>query len=175
MQKIKHIPQYNYSDYENWKGDWELIDGFPFSMSPSATGKHQFVAANILYKIMNQLKESSCNKNCLVYFGLDWIIDKTNVVRPDIAVICGKKVEKFIEAPPVLIVEILSESSYYRDRIIKKELYEFNNVKYYLIADPKNKTVETFELIDSKYQTTNKKEFVLNENCKIFLDFEGVW
>ena len=175
MQKIKHIPQYSYSDYENWKGDWELIDGYPFSMSPSATGRHQFVAANILCEIMNQLEKNPCLNNCFVYSELDWIIDKINVVRPDLTVVCGKKIEKFIEAPPVLIVEILSESSYYRDRIIKKELYEYNNVKYYLIADPKNKTVETFELIESKYQTTTKKEFVLNENRKIFLGFEGVW
>ncbi len=175
MQKIKHIPQYSYSDYENWKGDWELIDGYPFAMSPSATGKHQFVAAKILHKIMNKLEENPCYNNCFVYSELDWIIDTLNVVRPDIAVVCGKKVEKFIEAPPALIVEILSESSHYRDRIVKKELYEYNNVKYYLIADPESKTVETFELINNKYQTTTMKEFVLNENCKIFLGFEGIW
>ncbi len=54
MLKIKHIPQYTYSDYKLWKGDWELIEGYPYAMGPSATGKHQFVSAKILNQIMNQ-------------------------------------------------------------------------------------------------------------------------
>ena len=72
-------------------------------------------------------------------------------------------------------MEIISETSAYRDRIVKKELYEFYKVKYYLIADPESKTVETFELINGKYETTAKKEFVLNKNCKISLVFESIW
>lgn len=175
MQKIKHIPQYSYSDYAMWEGDWELIDGYPFAMSPSATGKHQFVVARILNKVMNQLDEKPCLNNCFVYSELDWIIDKTNVVRPDLAIVCGKRVEKFIETPPVLIVEIISESSKYRDRIVKKELYEFNKIKYYLIADPDNKSIETFELIYGKYQTTTLREFVLSESCKLLFDSKGIW
>ncbi len=175
MLKIKHIPQYTYNDYENWEGDWELIDGYPFAMSPSATGKHQLVAGEMLFQIKQDLNKSNCTNNCFIYSELDWIIDIRNVVRPDLAVVCEKKVEKFIEEPPALIVEIISETSAYRDRIIKKELYEFNNVKYYFIADPESKTVETFELINGKYETTAKKKFVLNENCKTSLVFEGIW
>jgi hypothetical protein len=79
LQKITHIPQYSYSDYEKRDGNWERIDGYPFAISPSATGKHQFVAGEI------------------------------------------------------------------------------------------------FELIKDKYQTITEKEFDLNENCKMSLDFEGVW
>ena len=175
MLNIKHIPQYTYYDYKNWKGDWELIDGYPFARSPSATGKHQFIAGEMLFQIMNELNKGNCINNCFIYSELDWIIDTGNVVRPDLAVVCGKKVEKFIEEPPMLIIEILSETSAYRDRIVKKELYEFNKVKYYLIADPESKTVEIFELINGKYKTNTINEFVLNKNCKISLTFEGIW
>jgi len=175
MQTIKHIPQYSYNDYENWKGDWELIDGYPFSMNPSASGKHQFVSAQLQFKIMNQLKGNQRGNNCFIYSTLDWIIDSVNVVRPDLAVVCGKRVEKFIENSPILIVEIISESSSYRDRIVKKQLYENNNVKYYLMADPKSKTIETFELIDGRYNAITSKEFVLNEKCKLSLDFDSIW
>jgi len=175
MLKIKHIPQYTYSDYKNWEGDWELIDGYPFSMTPSATGKHQFIAGEMHFQIKNSLYKRNCENDCFIYSELDWIIDKSNVVRPDISIVCGKKVEKFIEEPPVLIMEIVSETSAYRDRIVKKELYEFNKVKYYLMADPESKTIEIFELINGKYITSNINKFVLNNNCNISLTFDGVW
>jgi hypothetical protein len=32
------LPNYNYSDYSKWPGDWELIYGFPYAMSPSPKG-----------------------------------------------------------------------------------------------------------------------------------------
>jgi len=175
LQNIKYIPQYDYSDYEKWEGDWELIDGYPFSMSPSASGRHQFVSAQLLHRIMKCLEGKECTNECYVYAELDWIIDNINVVRPDLAVVCGNKVEKFIEIPPVLIVEILSESSVYRDRIVKKELYEFHGIKYYLIADPETKTVEVFELIDGKYQPLLLSTFTLSANCKLVLDFTSIW
>jgi len=144
-------------------------------MSPSATGKHQFVAGELLLQLKQEIKKGLCTNKCFAYSELDWIIDTSNVVRPDIAVVCGKRVEKFIENPPILIVEIISESSSYRDRIVKKELYENNNVKYYLMAEPKSKTIEVFELIDGQYQTITRNGFVLNEKCKLSLDFDSIW
>jgi hypothetical protein len=35
------VPRYTYSDYQQWKEDWELISGYPYSLLPSATIKHQ--------------------------------------------------------------------------------------------------------------------------------------
>lgn len=175
MLKIKHIPQYTYDDYKLWKGDWELIEGYPYAMSPSAFGKHQHIVVELIFQIKEQLEKDICNKNCFVYSELDWIIDNKNVVRPDLAVVCGERVEKFIENPPVLIVEVLSESTTYRDRIVKKELYEINKVKYYLIADPENKTVEVFELAGNKYKLVAKNEFTIEGSCFISLNFNIIW
>ena len=175
MLKVKHIPHYTYEDYKIWKGDWELIEGLHFAMSPCATGKHQFISVKLSNQIMSQLEAVKCINNSFVYTDLDWIIDNDTVVRPDIAVMCGNKVDEFIITPPVLIVEIISKSSVYRDRIVKKELYELNKVKYYLIADPDTKTIEMFELIDDKYMNFTKSEFTLNESCKIVLNFSGIW
>jgi hypothetical protein len=38
---IKILPHYTYSDYEQWEGQWELIDGIPYAMSPLPVPKHQ--------------------------------------------------------------------------------------------------------------------------------------
>ncbi|MCD4696263.1 MAG: Uma2 family endonuclease [Bacteroidales bacterium] len=175
MYKVTHIPRYTYDDYKVWKDDWELIDGYPYSMSPSASGEHQAVSGEIYFQIKSQIKEVKCRHTCFSYFELDWVIDNNTVVRPDIAIVCGNKVKKFINSTPQLIVEVLSKSSVYHDRIVKKELYEIQKVQNYLIADPDTKTVEVFEMIDDKYQQLDKNEFSLQGQCKISFDFSVIW
>ncbi len=68
---IKILPHYTYDDWVNWKGKWELIDGFPFAMSPMPVPKHQRIAGNILSEFRTELK--SCNA-CSVYQPLDYQI-----------------------------------------------------------------------------------------------------
>ena len=36
-----YYPYCDVSDYEVWEGDWELIEGIPYAMSPVPTMKHQ--------------------------------------------------------------------------------------------------------------------------------------
>lgn len=72
-------------------------------------------------------------------------------------------------------MEVLSKSTAYNDRIVKKEIYEVQGVKYYLIADPKKEIVEIFELVDGKYQTLNRTTFELGINCAVSLRFSEIW
>lgn len=175
MQRVKHIPHYSYDDYKLWKGDWELVDGLPFAKSPSANAEHQFVALQFVKQFGKQLDENPCSRKCFLYYELDWIVDDDTVVRPDISVVCGERVSDFIRNAPILIVEILSQSTAYKDRIVKMGLYEEQGVKYYLIADPENKTVETFEIIKGKYQSVEKPTINLTENCELSLRISGIW
>jgi len=39
---------YTFEDYQQWEGDWELIEGMPYAMAPSATVTHQTVGLNII-------------------------------------------------------------------------------------------------------------------------------
>lgn len=175
MPQVKHIPQYTYSDYQKWEGDWELIDGVPFAMSPSASGEHQFVAFEITNSLGSQLKSSQCKAQCYLYYELDWIVSDDTVLRPDILIVCGEKVKDFVRTAPVLIVEILSKSSLYNDRVVKKAIYESMGVKYYLIVNPDDRTVEVFQLVNEQYQSAESWEFSLNENCKISLSLNEIW
>ncbi len=175
MQNVKHIPHYSYDDYKLWKGDWELIEGVPFAMSPSANAYHQHIQGEIIFQLKVFFKSKKCRQYCACYSDLDWIVDNETVVRPDISVICGEKVSGFIRSAPVLIVEILSESTAYNDRIIKKDIYEVQGVKYYLIADPDKKTMDVFELVGGKYQQVERTKFDLTENCELSLRFSDIW
>ena len=174
MRALTYIPRYTVKDYNQWEGDWELIDGLPYAMSPSPIGKHQFLVAELLYQLMNDFKKKtdSCG-GCRVVSDLDWIVDDSTVLRPDIAVIC-KPTGDFITAPPVLIIEIISPSTALKDRQIKFEIYQEQGVSYYIIADPQIKTFQIFQLTEGKYKEQNTlKAFALHEKCTVSLDLKA--
>jgi Uma2 family endonuclease len=81
--KRNNLPKYTVSDYEQWEGRWELIDGIPFAMSPLPNTKHQWINSNIIYELKSALKE--CN-GCRAYMPIDWRISDDTVVQPDASV-----------------------------------------------------------------------------------------
>jgi len=172
MQKDKYIPRYTYADYALWEGDWELIDGHPYAMAPSPFGPHQAVVVEFVTAILIQLKKNACQ--CQVFADLDWIINDEGVVRPDVMIACGDKIKKYLEYTPVWILEILSQSTAFRDQIIKKELYAEQGVRYYLIADPDKRSIVIYELADGEYQIKTDCRFDLTEHCSIELDTEAI-
>ena len=74
-----------------------------------------------------------------------------------------------------MIIEILSQSTAYNDRIVKKDIYEANGVKYYMIADPDTKEMVVYELSGGKYVETEISFFQLSGNCGLKLDFKTIW
>ena len=168
-------PRYTYKDYKNWKEDWELIDGFPFQLLPSASIKHSKVQGKLIYQSNNSLIQNEENCECAVFPELDWKISEETVVRPDIMIVCGNPKEDYLEFPPVLIIEILSPSSLKLDRVIKFEIYQQNGVQFYLMVDPLKDKVEVFELIDNNYKQVEKNCFQIEKNCFINFDFDTVW
>jgi len=172
MGQIRHLPNYKYDDYKRWKGDWELIGGVPFAMSPSAGRIHQHVMMEMVYRIRQQL--SNCN-NCHVFTDLDWIIDDENVVKPDIMIVCAEFTTEFLETPPVLIIEIASKSSLLKDRNVKFEIYRENGVRFYLLVNPENESIEAFQLADQGYQLHPQTKPFQLDGCEITFSFEGIW
>lgn len=167
-------PRYTYSDYKNWKEDWELVNGYPYQMLPSAAPKHSITLVNFITQGKNALKlNKDCD--CILFTELDWKISEETVVRPDMMIICGKTNKDFLEFPPVLVLEIISPSSIKNDRVIKFELYREQGVKYYLLADYLKQTVEVFELIDNYYKQVDKNKFQLDKTCEIEFDFAAIW
>ena len=171
------IPRYTYSNYERWEGDWELIGGYPYAMSPSAVSKHQLVGAALQFELTTALRANKSNCNCKVYYEIDWIISEETIVRPDICVVCAPvDPNGHIKVPPALIVEIFSSSTRLKDRNIKFKLYEECGVKYYLMADPDLKKIETFELTDNVYkETPGKADFMLTAGYVVSINIDDVF
>ncbi len=166
---------YTYKDYEQWKGNWELINGYPISKSPSPKRKHQFFSSKFNWYFRNLLVSKNLQCNCEVYSELDWIINDDTVVRPDAMIVCGKFETDFLTFPPALILEITSPTSRMRDRNSKFILYEMSGVKFYIIADPDKQTTELFELISNKYTEVNTTNLKLTDNCTLEIELNKIW
>jgi len=94
-------------------------------------------------------------------------------------VVCGEVEGKYLTEPPVLIFEILSPATSFKDRNIKYKIYESQGVRSYVMVDPEAKVAEVFELIDGEYKKLKDAQddivpFEL-ENCAIDFDFSKIW
>ena len=122
---------YTYDDYWNWEGRWELIEGIAYALAPTPSPKHQKTVAHICRELDANLKCSS--ENCEFYISpVDWKIDETTVVQPDVALFCEETEKQFFSKTPPLVVEVLSKSTALKDVTTKKALYERMGVLYYI-------------------------------------------
>jgi Uma2 family endonuclease len=147
----EYRPRYTIADYGRWEGDWELIDGLAIDMGPSPFGPHSAMSARLAAKFVNAVDANGSNE-WVVLQEIDWIVDDSTVVRPDLCLIHGPIPEKHLCAPPQLIVEILSDSTAEKDRKSKFELYRQQSVLYYLIVDPVDHHTDVFRLVENQYQ-----------------------
>ncbi len=179
MSAVKLLPYYTYKDYCNWEGRWELIEGIPYAMSPAPSPHHQWIVANIIYELKKALKESEC-KRCKVYDFVDVKVEEDTILQPDASIICGEINKNFVDFPPALVVEILSDATSLKDRITKFSIYEKFGIKYYLIVDTEKEAVEIYALEDSKYiiqsfSPENIFTFLFSEDCSIDILFKNIW
>lgn len=172
---IQDYPHYTFKDYEKWEGDWELIRGIPYAMSPAPTWQHQHFGANFIQQFKNSLiNKADCD--CKVLYETDWLISDDTVVRPDVMVICEAIKGNFVTAPPSLILEILSPSTILKDRNTKFTLYQVYGVRYYIIADIGKKVAEIFELKNNRYQQVpDLSTFALTKDCTVEFSIQDLF
>ncbi|OFY72179.1 MAG: hypothetical protein A3G23_01240 [Bacteroidetes bacterium RIFCSPLOWO2_12_FULL_37_12] len=185
LPQFSRNEKFTYADLLTWPEEerWELIDGVPYDMSPAPRTAHQRVSTNLVWVLENFFR----NKKCRVFAapfdirlpkeGKD-VFEITNVVQPDISIICDpKKIdERGGIGAPELVIEILSESSTRKDIGIKMLLYQNSGVKEYWVVDPDEETITVY-LPDKtgKYfpkRTYHKEEIIvlsLFPKCKIKL------
>ncbi len=166
---------YRYEDYEQWEGDWEIIDGFPYAMSPKPMIKHQQTSG----KIFSELDKNSCEK-CLVAIEIDYKIAEDTVVSPDVLLACGENLgEKYLQKTPEIIFEILSPSTEKKDRNEKFFLYEEVGVMYYVIVDSQLHKAEIYKLENGKYklqkEITNEAYKFDTKMCETAFEFKNIW
>ena len=164
----RYIPHYTLQDYQQWEGDWELIDGVAISMTPSPFGPHERIISRLSLAVQSQIRDHECR--CEVYTNLDWIISDDTVIRPDLMVVCGEQPERHLERSPAMVVEVLSESTRGRDLTAKRTLCRENNVAHYLIIDPDNKSVmHVTEAGERRVDPAQPIRLNLGDDCSVEL------
>jgi Uma2 family endonuclease len=160
--------KYSYSDYASWDDSerWELINGYPSNMSPAPSRIHQRIAGELFNSLKNYLEGKSCEVYIapfdvrLAEIG-EPINFASNVVQPDISVICNpsKLDDKGAIGAPDLIIEVLSPSTLKNDTKEKFALYERFGVKEYWIVDPDQQTISNYVLGSNGKYSLLKKHF----------------
>ncbi|WAM36479.1 Uma2 family endonuclease [Caldicellulosiruptor acetigenus] len=139
---------YTYGDYLNFPDDIraEIIDGKVYIKYSGNPPIHQKLLLEIMMQLHPYFKAK--NKCCHLYMGpVDVVFVKegqelkcsTNVVQPDIMVVCDK--EKLsdpacIIGAPDTIIEIVSDDDPCHDYVRKLNLYNSFKVKEYWIVNP---------------------------------------
>lgn len=161
MPALQNNIKYTYADYLTWPESekWEIIDGIPY-MQAAPTWQHQALSREIMTQFNIFLK----GKPCQVFaapFDLrlpsnnekDEKDEKTtNVLQPDLLVICEKDGLQGTGyfGVPNLIIEISSSSTVRNDKILKFNKYEIAGVKEYWIVEPEGKFISVFILQENK-------------------------
>jgi Uma2 family endonuclease len=173
----KYLPNYSYEDYCQWEGQWELIDGIPYAMSPQPVRAHQWINGSLFTEFNKALKKAC--KECKAYPPLDWKINAKTIIQPDLLIVCKKIEKKFLDFTPILVAEILSPSTALKDRNVKKQIYQTQGVKYFLILNPQTKKNEIYELVNEEYilvgSTPKTYTFILEDGYKAKVDFSTIW
>ena len=130
---------------ELWNG--EIV------ISPAPHPRHQEIVLNFAHR----LKVHSANgKLGKVYVSpVDVVLTQKPVVQPDVLFISKARlgiVKNYVDGAPDLAMEVISETSWQRDRIEKKALYEQCGLPEYWIIDPDSETIEVFALTKGVYQ-----------------------
>ena len=146
---MENLDRYSYEDYldidRNTQERVEWIDGRIYLMA-GASAEHQDAVGNIFFILKSLSKETKkCLPRIAPYDLKLFQGDDRNVVQPDVMLFCDD------ENIPCAIFEVLSDSTAYKDKSVKKNLYERFGIKEYFLVDTKLKIVDKFKLENGKY------------------------
>lgn len=152
---------YSYADWLTWEGNWELINGTAYNMSPAPTSLHQFIVGELYFALRTFFQ----NRSCYVFVApFDVFFSESgeyqspdHITQPDLSVICSKEMlsKSGCNGAPTLIIEVLSPSTALKDFNEKFNLYQKHGVKEYWIVDPGNRTVHVYTMENGSYMTRN--------------------
>ncbi len=129
------------------EGQWELIDGEPVEVTPSA-GRPGWIAGQITYLLEAHVRSA----------GLGWVFpsevgfvlfeDRAIVRSPDVAFVRRDRLaeppDTFVPLAPDFAVEVLSPTDRHPDALAKVAMYLQAGVRLVWLIDPARRTVTVF-------------------------------
>lgn len=170
-QGLKRVLEY--SDYVAIPEDGqrhEIIAGKLY-VTPAPGTLHQRVSCRLLLQLADYFHARSLGE--VFCAPIDLILGRHDVVQPDLLVVDNAThiTERGIEAPPLLVVEILSASTADRDRRVKARRYAGFGVRHYWVVDPGAHRLECLRLIAGAFEVVAAAE---GDSCLLHPDWEGL-
>ncbi len=127
----------------------ELVDGQVYAMV-GASAVHNLIAATLLTILSDHLKDSSCQ----VFISDMKLRVEDAFYYPDLFVTCEKFDAKSVYlTSPMLVVEILSESTEARDRLEKRIAYQhLDSIQEYVLISQNKAKVEIFRRLENAWE-----------------------
>ena len=152
IQKMT-VAEFRALEFDDNDQSWyELING-EIVQKGSPNPRHQEISFELSEALGSHVKQNKLGK--VYYAPIDVFLDGHNSVQPDLLFILTDRLamvtQDGIEGIPSLVVEIVSPSSGYRDRVTKKAVYEQHGVQEYWLVDPLEELIEIFALKNGQY------------------------
>ncbi len=131
---------------------YELLDGELVKKNAPAP-RHQLILAELYDQIKADVKFGQLG---IVLFALvDVFLSDTDAPQPDLVFIETLRANIItndgVMGAPTIVVEVISPSSVFRDRVTKKRLYQQHGVQEYWLIEPADDFIEIFALTDGRY------------------------
>ena len=173
QNKLSHEEYFALEQTEDQR--YEFIAGEVFAMA-GGTERHALISMNIGAALASALR----GKPCRVY-GADmklYIREYDKFCYPDIQVLCEKGIrhEKYVENP-IIIVEVLSDSTESYDRGLKFEQYRsIETLQYYLLVDQSRRHVDLYERESGqRWMLTTHQDSVVLSGLDIKLEIDEIY
>ena len=145
-----------YEDYVAAPADgmtYQIIDG-ELLVTPAPNPFHQRASKRLQRQLEAFFEDTGAGE--VFNAPIDLILSPHDIVQPDLAVVTDPATisSRGIEAPPLLVVEVLSPSSVKHDRQMKARRYAVLGVAHYWIVDPDARRLECFSLVDGVYRAS---------------------
>jgi Uma2 family endonuclease len=166
-QVAAKLPESN-SPTELWDG--ELI------MSPAPTPSHQDIVLHFVSLLRTFVNSKTLGK--VFVSPIDVVLSLRRAVQPDVIFVSKPRlgiIKEVIRGAPDLVVEVVSEGSWKRDRVEKKGLYEQFGVTEYWIIDPEAQTIEVFALGKKGYELHSRAQADETATSRLLPDFSIGW
>jgi len=152
--------EWTYKDYlrlpdDGWQ--YEVIRGVLY-MTAAPSPRHQIISGRIVRALDNFALERG---DLVLYAPLDVMLPgQKTPVQPDVIHIAAGRLgiigKKMVEGAPDLVVEVLSPTTWWKDRRVKLPLYTETGVRECWVVDLDEKAIEVYVLRGGRYALLGK-------------------
>ena len=139
-------------DFPESPGRTEIVDG-ELIMSPTAGNRHQRICSLLAIELGLHVRTKMLG--LLFSSPVHVILAKHTHYEPDLCFVASGRrsivQESYIEGPPDLIVEVISESNRSHDTVVKFRDYA-RGVREYWLVDPRENLISTWRLEAGHYE-----------------------